>query len=126
MLRGAPVVAGVVGHPSGHLGQRGCCGEDLRAAAEVDQPGHHPARQVPDDGPVQPAAAGLPVSAAEVVHGHQVVTVRRRMVGPLMLGSCRRRLPRLASQPQQMTGDVEGVGDLLEQRQLLYWLLPFM
>jgi hypothetical protein len=34
------------------------------------------------------------VGTAEVVYGHQVVTVRRRMIGPLMFRRCGRGLPR--------------------------------
>ncbi|WP_145987789.1 hypothetical protein [Streptomyces hygroscopicus] len=87
------VLPGVVGHPPSHLGQRRCRCEHLRAAAGVHEPGRHAVRQVPHHSPVETTAACLPVCTAEVLHGREIVAVRRWMVGVLVFRCRRRGLP---------------------------------
>ncbi|MFE4540292.1 hypothetical protein ACFRKB_35375 [Streptomyces scopuliridis] len=74
---GEVVLARVVGHPAGHLGQGRRCREDLRPAAGVDQARGDPVAEVPHDRPVQASSAGLTVGGTEGVHRGKVVRVRR-------------------------------------------------
>lgn len=72
-LQGSPevllrelVVASVVGHPTGHLGERCGCAEPILAA--VDQAGADLVSQISDDGSVHVATANPAVSFSERLH----------------------------------------------------------
>src|SRR6266436_4754533 len=69
------VVAGVVRHPAGHLGQsRGCRKEVLvsSALAAAEETGTNLGVQIADDGAVQVATSDPLVGRAERVHGGRV------------------------------------------------------
>lgn len=74
-----------------------------------------------DDRCVETAASSLAVGVAEVVHDREIVSVGfgqgRGLPRP---GFLRGWFPGSASEPQQVARQVEGVRDLLEERQLLH------
>ena len=78
MPPGGRIAAGVVRHPSGHLGQGRRCGEQrrvVRSSVGAEEPRRHVGLQVPDHAGVQMTAARLQIGRAECPHGYGVRVV---------------------------------------------------